>query len=189
MINHCQSVNGLPQVIYKSMISTDLHEEILNYYRSKESTLDYVKGSSKFPLRRQQREIPDILADELVKQLKTTISQYYTVFEPNKNNIRIYQSNYGIIQPHRDIPSYPDDTHTCLIYLTDDFTGGVLSVKLPREENHIQEYGSPELKHINITPEPRTMYGILFPKHTIHYTNELLEGDKIILLIDCKVIY
>ena len=42
---------------------------------------------------------------------------------------------------------------------------------------------------INITPEPRIMYGIVFPKHTIHYTDELLEGNKIILLIDCKIVY
>ena len=187
--NPCQSASGLPQVIYKSMISPDLHEEILNYYRAKKSTLEYVKGSSAFPLRRQIREIPDNLAKELARQLQITMSNYYTVFEPNEKNIRIYQSNYGITQPHRDIPSYPGDTHTCLIYLTDDFTGGVLSVKLPREEAHIQEYGSPELKHLNITPEPRAMYGILFPKHTIHYTDELLEGDKIILLIDCRVVY
>jgi hypothetical protein len=189
MTYNSQSANGLPQVIYKSMISPDLHEEILTYYRAKESTLEYVKGSSAFPLRRQIREIPDILAQELARQLKITMSQYYTVIEPNEKNIRIYQSNYGITKPHRDIPSYPGDTHTCLIYLTDEFTGGVLSVKLPREEGHIQEYGSPELRHLNITPEPRAMYGILFPKHTIHYTDELLEGDKIILLIDCKVVY
>lgn len=184
-----QSKNGLPQVIYKSMISTDLLDEILIYYRAKEPTLEYVKGSSAFPLRRQIREIPDNLALELSKQLKITMSPYYTVFEPNEKNIRIYQSNYGIVLPHRDIPTYPEDTHTCLIYLTDNFNGGVLSVKLPRSQEHIQEFGSEDLKHINITPEPRAMYGIIFPKNTIHYTNELLEGDKLILLIDCKIIY
>lgn len=105
-----QSPNGFPQVIYKSMISPDLHTEIINYYRAKESTLEYVKGSSAFPLRRQIREIPDNLAQELARQLKITISQYYTVFEPNDKNIRIYQSNYGITRPHRDVPSYPEDT-------------------------------------------------------------------------------
>jgi len=189
MENNRQSATGLPQVIYKSMISSDLHDDILTYYRAKESTLEYVKGSSAFPLRRQIREIPDVLAQELSSQLKITMSNYYTMFEPNKKNIRIYQSNYGIILPHRDIPSYPGDTHTCLIYLTDKFVGGVLSVKLPRKETHILEFGLPELRHLNITPEPRVMYGIIFPKDTIHYTDELLEGDKIILLIDCKVIY
>ena len=38
MFENYQSVNGLPQVIYKSMISQDLLEEILTYYRAKEST-------------------------------------------------------------------------------------------------------------------------------------------------------
>jgi hypothetical protein len=184
-----QTENGLPHVIYKSMISSDLHEEIMSFYRAKESTLEYIKGSSTFPLRRQIREIPDDLAKELVRQLNITIGSYYTEFEPNIQNIRIYQSRYGIIKPHCDIPFYPQDTHTCLIYITDDFAGGVLSVKLPRDNAHISKFGSPDLHHINITPEPRTMYGILFPKNAIHYTNELLEGDKIILLIDCKVVY
>lgn len=184
-----QSASGLPQVIYKSMISSELHEEILNYYRAKETTLDFVKGSSAFPLRRQIREIPSNLAHELARQLGITVAPYYTSFEPNAQNIRIYQSKYGIIQPHCDVPSYPGDTHTCLIYMTDEFTGGVLSVKLPRDKSHIQKFGYPKLQHINITPEPRAMYGILFPKHTVHYTDELLEGDKIILLVDCKVVY
>ncbi len=184
-----QTESGLPQVIYKSMISKDLQEDILNYYRAKESTLEYVNGSGAFPLRRQIREIPDNLAQNLTHQLQVTMSQYYTIFVPNHKNIRIYQSNYGITKPHCDIAIYLKDTHTCLIYLTDDFNGGKLSVKLPREKDHIQNYGSPDLKHINITPEPRIMYGIIFPKNTIHYTNELLEGDKIILLIDCEIMY
>ena len=38
MENKRQSATGFPQVIYKSMISFDLLDEILTYYRAKEST-------------------------------------------------------------------------------------------------------------------------------------------------------
>jgi hypothetical protein len=125
----------------------------------------------------------------LIKELFISINGYFTKFIPNSNNIRIYQSNYGVVLPHKDIPTYQHDTHTCLIYLTDNFTGGVLSVKLPRSLEHIEEYGENDKKHLNITPEPRINYGIIFPKETIHYTDELLEGNKLILLVDCQIKY
>jgi hypothetical protein len=159
-----QQKNGQPYILYKSMISDDLREEILNYYNKIQNNLEFVKGSSVFPLRRQLRELPDELAMMLMRELYTSINGYFTKFIPNGNNIRIYQSNYGIVLPHKDVATYQYDTHTCLIYLTDEFTGGVLSVKIPRTNEHIEEYGEKEKKHLNITPEPRMNYGIIFSK-------------------------
>ena len=49
-------------------------------------------------------------------------------------------------------------------------------------------YGDKEKKHLVITPEPRINYGVLFPKNIIHYTNALIDGNKLILLIDCEII-
>jgi len=175
-------------VIYKEMISDDLRISIKEYFESKESSLVPVKGSSLFPLRKSVREIPGELADELCKQLLITMQQYFIDFKPNKNNIRLYLSNYGVVAPHKDKPVYPGDTHTLLIYITDDFDGGILSVKLPRSNLHLEEYGDKEKKYIVITPEPRINYGVLFPKNIIHYTNELINGNKLILLIDCEII-
>lgn len=156
-------------IIYKSMISDELRKDILDYYDRKKNNLEFVKGSHKFPLRRQIRELPDELTTQLTNQLNTTMSQYYTYFNTNSNNVRIYESNYGIILPHKDIPSYANDTHTCLIYLTDNFNGGVLSIKQPRSEEHIDKYGESDKKHITVTPEPRICYGVIFPKNNIHY--------------------
>ena len=84
-------------VIYKEMISDELRILIKEYFESKESSLIPVKGSSTFPLRKSIREIPEELADELCKQLTTTMQQYFINFKPNKNNIRLYLSNYGIV--------------------------------------------------------------------------------------------
>lgn len=182
-----QYINSEPHVIYKQMISDDLKNDILNYFQLKESNLVPCKGSSDFPLRKQIREIPNNLALQLVKELSITMSQYYIKFNPNINNIRLYLSNYGIVKPHVDVAVYPNDTHTCLIYITDNFEGGVLSIKLPRTQEHINEYGDKDKLHINITPEPRVNYGIIFPKNVIHYTDMLTSGDKLILLIDCEI--
>jgi hypothetical protein len=184
-----QYINGEPYVIYKQMISDDLRNNILEYFQQKESNLIPCKGSSDFPLRKQIREIPQNLASDLVKELSTTLSQYYIKFNPNINNIRLYLSNCGIVKPHVDVAVYPQDTHTCLIYITDDFEGGILSVKLPRTQNHIHQFGESDKKHINITPEPRINYGVIFPKNVIHYTDMLTSGDKLILLIDCEIDY
>ena len=151
-----------------------------------ESNLNGVSGSSIFPLRKQVRELPQEISNELIKQLITTMSQYYVVFTPNQNNIRIYFSNYGIVKPHVDKPVYPDDTHTCLIYITDDFNGGNLTIKLPTT-NIIKKTDNIKGKFLNITCEPRICYGVIFPKNTIHFTDELLSGNKLILLIDCKI--
>lgn len=183
-----EQINVDDRVLYKQMISDDLRNDILNYFQSKESGLIPVKGSREFPLRKQIREIPKELASELVKELSTTLSQYYIKFNPNINNIRLYLSNFGIVEPHRDIAVYPQDTHTCLIYITDDFEGGVLTVKLPRTLEHINCFGETEKKHIAITPEPRVNYGVIFPKNIIHYTDMLTSGNKLILLIDCEII-
>jgi hypothetical protein len=177
-----------PKLIYKSMISNDLREDILNFYL--ESTnLSSDNGSAYFPKRRVLRDLPVQHILSLKQELEITMGQYYLKFVPNTDYIRIYHSNYGIVKPHQDVPTHPAFTHTCLIYLTDDFYGGVLSVKIPRTDQHIQNYGEPEKKNLTVTMEPRKSYGAIFQKDLIHFNDELLGGDKIILLVDCEIIY
>ena len=86
--------------------------------------------------------------------------------------MRIYLSNFGTIQPHYDVPMCYDDTHTCLIYLTDDFIGGNLTIEYDNKKN---------------TYIPKKMNGVIFPKYVMHYTDELIKGEKIILLLDLKI--
>lgn len=176
------------KIIYKSLISNDLREDILTYYLESSNLLSD-NGSAFFPKRRVLKDLPIELVNKLKKELEITTSQYYLKFIPNTNYIRIYHSNYGIVKPHQDVPSDPRFTHTCLIYLTDDFYGGVLSIKVPRTLTHIQAHGEPEKKNLTITMEPRECYGAIFQKNLIHFNDELLGGDKIILLVDCEIIY
>eukprot|EP01036_Dinobryon_divergens_P032739 gene32739-42393_t len=114
-----------------------------------------------FPIRTCWRDIPV----EMVLSLKIELKEI------------LYESTYGIVQPHRDIAMCGDDTHTCLIYLTDDFTGGFLTV----EDNNNT---STTLSNSPVTFAPRTGYCVIYPKGVIHYTDEQHDGVKIILLAD-----
>lgn len=170
------------------MISNELREDILDYYNTLHDTLPYVSGSSVFPCRRKFDCLPNDILSRLVTELTVTLSGYFVDFKVNPNNARIYESNYGTIKPHVDVAMYPGDTHTCLIYLTDDFEGGILTVKVKRDEEDMNTYGDIEKKHLCITPEPRETYGVLFQKGVIHYTDDLIGGCKIILLVDCQIL-
>jgi hypothetical protein len=92
--------------------------------------------------------------------------------------MRIYYSDFGEVKPHKDVTIKDNYNYTLLIYLSDNFDGGKITVKVPIEEIK---------KHYYVTPEPRKCYGILFPKDCIHYTDELYTGGKYILLLDCQV--
>ncbi len=181
-----------PKLLYKSIISDDLRQDILNFYlESNNLTSD--NGSVYFPKRYVLRHLPQEQIQALKQEIEITISQYYFKFVPNTDYIRIYHSNYGIVKPHKDIPTDPKFTHSCLIYLTDDFYGGVLSVKIPLAAlgclSKSQTHENPEKKNLTVTMEPRVCYGAIFQKDLIHFNDELLGGDKIILLIDCEIIY
>ena len=86
-----------PQIIYKSMISNDLRQDILEYWvQAKESNSCSDNGSVYFPKRHLVRYLPDELETRLKKELVTTMGQYYTIFNPDTSYVRIYYSNYGI---------------------------------------------------------------------------------------------
>jgi hypothetical protein len=125
------------------------------------------------------RDIPEELASLLCLEIHEllTINMSHLNNKSStlevKSNLRIYESHYGIVRPHCDIPMCGDDTHTCLIYLTEDFVGGVLSIQF---ETAI------------VTFMPKIGHAIVYPKHVIHYTDEQLEGEKVILLVDVRII-
>lgn len=174
--------------LYKSLISQDLCSRLLEHYRHISNDLPPANTtSSMFPPRIHLRDVPDDICADICKELLITLQGYYINIEVNPRNVRVYHSKFGRVKPHTDASTY-GDTHTCLIYLTDDFDGGNLTVKLPRSESHILEHGCKDMKHVTVTPEPRACYGIIFPKSALHYTNDQLEGDKIIVLVDINII-
>lgn len=168
--------------LYKSVISHELRDDLLTFYKSVESQLPNHLG------RRQCRNLPDDLSREVIRQVQVCLSGYYADIKL-RDNARIYGSDYGVVRPHRDVPIYSSDNCTILIYLTDDFNGGALTVKTPRSAEHIAQHGQPEKGHIYTSVEPRICYGVVFMKDNIHYTDELLGSNKVILLLDAAIVF
>lgn len=143
--------------------------------------LDQPTSTKYFPLRKCWRALSDELIELLKKELWSFLDFNSEAICGGKdghievkNNFRLYESEYGIVKPHRDLPMCGDDTHTCLIYLTDSFVGGNLTVEDEHDLNPI-------------TYVPKIGYCIIYPKHIIHYTDEQYDGNKIILLSDLRI--
>ena len=119
--------------LYKSMISGDLWDDILSFYRGLRGDLVAVSGSGTFPERKHLRELPDELLFRLHNELRVVLQDYYFI---HLDNVRIFESNYGVVKPHVDV-SMNGSTHTCIIYLTDDYEGGTLSIKFPKESSGV----------------------------------------------------
>jgi 2OG-Fe(II) oxygenase superfamily len=83
-------------------------------------------------------------------------------------NPRIYRYDHGIVKPHQDQIIYPDYEHTGIIYLTDDYEGGRLTIE-----------GHGEI-------EPQSGWGVIFPKRLVHSADEMF-GIKIILVLDVEM--
>lgn len=178
-INEQDNITLQPHnILYKQILSTDLTHELLDFFAKNSSNLKSMNGSNLFPQRKQLRNIDIDLCDKVINEINITMSNYYNNFQIDSNNIRIYYSDFGTVKPHKDVTIKDKHNSTLLIYLSDNFDGGNITVKIPIEEIS---------KHYYVTPEPRKSYGILFPKECIHYTDELYNGSKYILLLDCQV--
>lgn len=188
--------------IYNQVLCEELQEKIISFFNSVKDDLPCT-GNGIFPDRRQLRMLPDELSDEIIREVERTCSNYFTVFAPNRSNIRIYHSTYGQVKPHKDVGIADDrndeapfqtlqrsvethlmingetytyeDSHTILIYLS-QFEGGELTIKVPRAEG----------KNFYVTPEPRAGHAVIFPKNCIHYTEELY-GDKVLVILDATI--
>ncbi len=162
-------------ILYKQILSNDLTNELIDFFKSK--NIISMNGSNLFPQRKQLRNLTNELSEKIIKEVTATLRNYFDNFQIDSSNIRIYYSDFGTVKPHKDVTIKDKYNNTLLIYLSDEFDGGKITVKVPIEE--IQ-------KHYYVTPEPRKCYGILFPKDCVHYTDELYTGGKYILLLDCQ---
>lgn len=95
---------------------------------------------------------------------------------------RFYSQRYGGVKRHVDASHDNKSNYTLLIYLTDDFDDGKLSVKLPRSELEIQSE-DPDKKNKVFTIVPKKGYGVIFHKSLVHWASEVYTGNKNFLLI------
>lgn len=118
-----------------------------------------------------KRNIVQLSLQDLPEHLfiESTLENRFTIC----SIVRIYVHEYGTIKPHFDRSSFNCADTTLLIYLNEGFEGGTL---------FLQEPSGTVVSFI-----PKTGYGILFPKSTLHWTDELYS-KKIVLLMDLKTV-
>ena len=97
-------------------------------------------------------------------------------------NARFYSHQFGSVKPHKDGNHDGLCNYTLLIYLSDEFEGGKLSIKMKRSMEEMRE-AEPDKKHKVFTFNPMMGYGVVFSKDLLHWADELFEGEKNILLI------
>ena len=117
---------------------------------------------------------------EIHNRLFATLSNYCDL--RIDSNARLYSQTFGGIKPHTDANRDGVSTHTLLIYLTDDFDNGKLSIRTKRSDEEKLAH-EPNMHHKVFTFAPRKGYGVLFDKSLVHWADEVYTGSKNFLLV------
>lgn len=167
------------QVIYKQIFSEeeadDLTEKLIGTAAWENGNVSLATGHRKY--------ISVSLKDhgDIHIRILQVLNAYFgdITIDPN---CRFYDHAYGGVKRHTDAAHDNKSNYTLLIYLTDDFDDGKLSVKMPRSETEIQsEY--PDKKNKVFTIVPKKGHGVLFHKSLVHWAENVYTGNKKFLLI------
>lgn len=167
------------QIIYKRILSSDeantYNEKFINMTNSKNGNSNIVTGA------RYHVDFDLRLQIELAQRLTVVLKDYFCNLEIDPN-ARFYSHQIGGIKPHTDGNHDNVCKYTLLLYLTDNFDDGRLSIKTKRteEEKLIEQ---PDKHHNVFTFTPKQGYGIIFDKSLLHWAAEVYEGNKNFLLI------
>ena len=117
----------------------------------------------------------------LCDRLNVVLSDYFPdiTIDPN---VRLYNQPYGSVKPHIDKSHDSKSNYAMLIYLTDNFNDGKLSIKIKRTPDEMVQYKNNEHDKI-FTFRPMRGYGIIFDKNLLHYASEVYDNNKNFLLI------
>lgn len=123
----------------------------------------------------------DLTSHMVTDRLFIVLNDYFPDMKLDKN-ARFYNHQYGAIKPHYDVNHDGVSTHTLLIYLTDDFEGGRLTIKTKRPDEERILSSQPNHYHKVFTITPKIGYGVIFKKNNLHWADDCI-GDKNFLLI------
>ena len=175
------------QVIYKQIIS-DIEADELNNILLKLDNNIWLDGAMHISTGSRPYLELDLFSShenlkEIYNRLPIILRDYFPDLQVN-NDSRFYNHQYGSTKPHKDGMGGRDgiSNYTLLLYLTDNFNDGKLSIKLRRsieEENEDQ----PDKHHKVFTIIPKKGYGVIFHKELLHWASEIVEGEKNFLLI------
>jgi hypothetical protein len=178
-MNNLALFKSIDKCIYKCMFSEQESDEFNNIFfnminESNKST-NIVTGNRLF--------VDFLLEDypEIIDKLIVILRNYFINLKFDRN-ARFYNHQYGETKPHIDKNHDGKSQYTLLIYLTDNFDGGKLSIKLKRteKEKNKLEYNK---NYKVFTFTPLKGYGLIFDKSYVHWADEFYDGHKNFLLI------
>lgn len=170
---------GGDNLFYKQILSkeeaTEFNNLFINMALQSNHNSNIVTGS-RFYLDFNLKSQP-----EFVDRLFIVLKDYFSdlIIDPNA---RFYSHQIGGIKPHTDSNHDNICNYTMLLYLTDDFDDGKLSIKTKRSEAE-KLLEEPDKHHRVFTFTPKQGYAVIFSKSLLHWANNVYEGQKNFLLI------
>ena len=167
------------QLLYKQILTHDeidkLNDECLNSVSCSNSggLATGCRMYSDVDLRAEYRDICD--------RLFVVLRDYFPDLQISPH-ARFYSHKYGAIKPHVDQNHDNKSNYTLLLYLTDDFDDGKLSIKTKRSNEEIEK-SFPDKFHKVFVIKPICGYAIIFNKELLHWASEIYTGEKNFLLV------
>lgn len=177
------AVSKQNDIIYKQILTPDECKELNNEWMN--MPLGHNIGTSLATGQRFHTDIDLNNYPDIVKKLYIVLDNYYLNLEV-LTDARFYSHLYGGIKRHTDENHDNRANYTLLIYLTDDFDDGKLSIQNKRTLQEREEHDY-DMKHNVFTINPKTGYGVIFKKSYVHWANEVYTGNKNFLLIHLYV--
>lgn len=171
--------NSESGIIYKQILNPDEISELSEYYEGgvfQSNGAGLATGYRKF-IDINLRESHPFICDRLF-----TIMSGYLPDLKISPYARFYNHEYGGIKPHVDGNHDNVSNMTLLLYLSEDFDDGKLSIKIKRTSSELQD-SEPDKLHKVFTFRPIAGYGICFKKNYLHWASEVYTGNKCFLLI------
>jgi hypothetical protein len=171
----CAIFRSSDHIIYKQIFSHLEADELNNSFKN-------ITSKSFSNLATGLREHLDINLEEyfdISNRILIVLQDYFLDLRMDKY-CRFYSHKYGEVKPHTDGSHDNQSNYTLLIYLTDDFENGQLSIKTKRtvDDRKVE----PDKLHHVFTFKPMKGYGVIFHKNLLHWT-DMVIGDKNFLLI------
>ena len=170
------------QIFYKCLLSEKETLDLRGLIECNTHTTTNIGGLATGERKRTEISMDGNGMMDLKERIMTSLRDYFPDIQLGMT-IRMYQQTFGGIKPHRDASLDGVSSYTLLLYMSDDFEGGKLSLKLKRTDQ--EKASSESSKHHKVfTFTPKIGYGLIFKKDILHWADEVVEGNKFIMLID-----
>lgn len=171
------------QVFYKRMFSPDEAADLLGLAVASCPAVEGAGGGVAGGERRRYEL--DLAAAEFAhvrERLRCVLSDYLPDATIG-DSARVYRHTAGGVRPHTDASLDGRATYTLLLYLSDDFEGGRLSVRVTRSEEE-RRASEPGHGHKVFVFRPMCGYGLVFHKGLLHWADDVVGGSKDLLVAD-----